>query len=56
MACDLLHLFGQRGNLGTVTLVGWSNLQGEQMAERIDRDMDLLALPPLGPVVSGPCA
>jgi hypothetical protein len=54
MASDLLRRFGQRGNLVAVAFVGCGDRQGEQVAQRIDRDVD--PLPPLGPIVTSPYA
>jgi hypothetical protein len=55
MTGDLLHP-GQCGDLRTVAVVCGRDLQRHQMAQRIDRDMDLRALAPLGSVVACPRA
>ena len=48
-AGDLLNLFGQGRDLIAVALIGRGDSQGQQMAQRVDRDVDLGTLAPLGP-------
>ena len=43
-------------DLGTVQRVGWRDTQRQQVAEGVDRGMQLGALLPLGPVVARPGA
>ena len=52
----LLHRRRQRGNLGAVLVIGRGDVQRQQMAEGIDRQMHLAALAPLGSVIPGPCS
>jgi hypothetical protein len=40
-AGHLLHLFGQRGNLFAISLIRRRDGQGQQVPERVDRDVDL---------------
>ena len=48
-AGNLLNLFGQRCDLVAIALIGWRYGQGQKVAQRVDRDMHLGALAPLGP-------
>ena len=41
VAGHLLHLFSQGSDLSTITLVGGCDLQRHQVAQRVDRDVDL---------------
>ncbi len=49
-----LHLSGQFLNLGPILRVGQRDEQGQQMSQRIYRDVDLAAVLPLGAVVGSP--
>ncbi len=51
---DLLDLRGQCGDLLPVALVGRRHGQRQQVAQRVDRDVDLRSFAPLGPVVACP--
>ena len=53
LARHLLHLFGQRSDLGAISLIGRRHLQRQQVPQRIDRDVDLGALASLGPIITG---
>ena len=46
---DLLHRFGQRGDLLAVTLAGSGPLERRQVAQRTHHDVDLAALRRLAP-------
>lgn len=50
---DRLHLLGQVLNLLAVLLAGRSDMQGQQVSQRINRRMHFRSLAPLGPIVSG---
>ena len=50
---DLLDLFGQGRDPVAVALIGRREGQRQQMAQRVDRDMDLRSLAPLGSVIAG---
>jgi hypothetical protein len=54
LARYLLNLFGQRAYLVAVSCRGRRYGQRQQMPKRIDRDMYLRSLPPLGPVIARP--
>ena len=41
---DLLHVLGQRLDLGAIALIGRGDRQREQVAQRVDGDVDLGAL------------
>ena len=45
-AGHLLHLFGQRGDLFAIPLIGRGDGQRQQVPERVDRDVDLRSLTP----------
>ncbi len=51
---DLLHLPGQFLHLGSILLVGRRDMQGQQMAQRVNCRMDLRSFAPFGSVISGP--
>jgi hypothetical protein len=51
---DLLHVLSQRLNLSAIALIGRGHRQREQVAQRVDGDVDLGALAPFRAVVSCP--
>lgn len=53
---NLLNRFGQFGDLRTVLLRRRRHVQRQQMAQRIDSQVDFGAPFPLGPVAAGPLA
>jgi hypothetical protein len=48
----LLHILGQRLNLGAIALIGRGDRQRKQVAQRVDGDVGLRALAPFGAVVA----
>jgi len=56
VAGQLLDLGSERGHLFAVPLIGGCNGQRQQVAQGIDRDVDLASLAPLGPIVAGSSA
>jgi hypothetical protein len=53
-AGHLLHLFCERSDLGSVALVRSRDLQHQQVAQGVDRDLDLRAFAPFGSIVASP--
>ena len=53
---DLLHVLGQRLDLGAIALIGRGHRQREQVAQRVDGDVDLGALAPFRAIVACPRA
>ncbi len=51
-----LHLLGQCSDLGAVLRIRGRNHQPQQMAQRIDRDVDFAPLFAFGPIVARACA
>jgi hypothetical protein len=56
LASLLLHSLRKFRDLGAVLFISGCHAQGEQMPERIDRQMDLTAFPAFGSVIAGACA
>lgn len=53
-AGHLLHLFCERSDLGSVALVRSPDLQRQQVAQGVDRDVDLRAFAPFSFLVASP--
>jgi hypothetical protein len=51
-----LHPLGEFGELGAILFTGGCYTQGEQMPERIDRQMNFIAFPVFGPAVASASA
>ena len=49
---DLLHLPGQFADLGAILLIGWRDVQSQQMAQRIHSRMYFRSFAPFGSVIA----
>ena len=56
LARDVLDGFGQAANFLAVPYVGGRDVEGQQMAECVDRHVDLGAALAFGTVIASPCA